>query len=225
MAQKRFLDYKEEDSTFILNQMYLGILNPGLYRGFEARLNPGTTLELHHIDTGIRKVAINGGISSMMGCFLTKQGVVVTDDSTIRLVIEPTTTSSRSDSIVANHSYSETKGGTSAHYTVIKGGAVLTSTQTLLGILRLPPNCNSLTTTGVIYEKAKPPEFGGNSGRYAERGDLTGSISDAIGTKQNKFEGLNRYLNVGPANSDPKNYVQLKLINGVITEVLFKVNP
>ena len=118
MAQKRFWNWKDDDYTLDLNHRELGILESGLYRGFDRHSSSaGLNLVLHHGVNGIKKVKLDTTETNSMGVWMSKQGCVITEDANITIPISANTTSDpRIDLIVGTHQYSQTQGGLVATY-------------------------------------------------------------------------------------------------------------
>lgn len=170
MAQERFWNWKDDDSTFRLNWRDLIIIPYGLYGGFDADLNNGMTLTLQHNSAGLNKVKKDLSVTPDLGIWKSKQGVVVVEDSPIQLPISTGTGKPRIDLIVAEHEYIETTGGATAVYKVIQGTPapnptepVLTypTKQVILGRLRVPAYANNLL--GATYTKEPAPDFNGDN--------------------------------------------------------------
>lgn len=170
MAQQLLWSWTDDDSTFNLNRRDVGILEPGLYRGFDAQLAAGMTLNLVHTSNGARHVELDLDITQNIGVVLSNQGVVVKEDGPISLVVSPNNSANpRIDLIVMLHEYVEVAGGQPATYAIIQGTASATpvppfltdaARQVVLGKLYLPGNTTSLDADGVVYTKELPPMLG-----------------------------------------------------------------
>jgi len=165
-TQKRFWNWLDEDSTFDLSRWHIGLIDAGVYRGFDPYFN-NLQLLLQHTTTGAIRTKIDKTFSSNFGVLVTKQGVVVQEDAQIELTVVPSTTS-RIDLIVFEHEYKELQGGIPGIYKIIEGTAIgvvpdLTnpSIQIPIGELYLPDNCNNLSN-GAIFTKYKAPTFANN---------------------------------------------------------------
>lgn len=171
MAQERFWQWLDDDSTFRLNWRDLLILPYGLYRGFDNESpKSGWNLILgHSLSEG--KVDLNLNTSNKMGVWKTKQGVVITEDTSISLTVDPShATLKRIDLIVAEHQYIQTQGGTTAIYKVIKGvpgtnptvpSIMDPSKQVVLGELFIPNGAADISEC--TYTKSGIPDFNGDS--------------------------------------------------------------
>lgn len=190
MAQERFWNWRDDDLTFRLNHWLLGIHESGLYRGFDANLSPGLILELNHNVTGYKKISETKNESSDIGIYITPQGIVINEDESITLPIDLNNTSTdRYDLIVATHEYSRIEGGLSASYVVIKGDTAGnipivadSSTDIVLGILRMPANTSSLASAE--YLRSEVPDFSGVGDKYIRKyNGVLGSNLDAANFK------------------------------------------
>ncbi|WP_338761887.1 hypothetical protein WAF17_16465 [Bernardetia sp. ABR2-2B] len=173
MAQKRHIEYLSDDISFQFNEFLIGIIPPGLYRGFEFTPNSNLFLQLSHQNTGYSFPKKDGSISSTVGVVRSKQGVLVIEDAPISLQVSANTTSNpRIDLVVCEHKYEEIAGGLDAEYFLIEGtpntspvAPTLTNTnfQVVIGELYLPANTSTLDTTGVVYTRSSLPELGNNN--------------------------------------------------------------
>lgn len=165
--QKRFWNWKDDDLTAQINQWLLGVLESGLYRGFDSIITSGAlTLVLHHDTTGVNKVETDLS-SAKWGVILTKQGAVITENASITIPIDVSLgVHDRIDTIIVTHQYSDSIiGGTPALYSVIKGtpasnpvAASIPSPDitTVLGYLRV--TTDALTDLGSsVYTKEAIP--------------------------------------------------------------------
>lgn len=173
MAQKIYWSFKDDDSTFNLNRRFLGILDSGLYRGFDAALAAGLNLTLVHTVNGVTEVEINQSATIDVGVLISRQGVVIKETSAIVLPISAGhATLDRIDLIICEHQYVQVTGGQPAVYSVIQGvpsatpvAPALTSPnkQIILGTLFVPATTTNLNGAGVIYTKADNPFFAGDT--------------------------------------------------------------
>lgn len=194
MAQKRYFNYKDDDSTFDFNQSTVGIIDAGRYRGFEFDQLPGLSLNLIHTDaTGIVKVALDGVTETTYGLWVSRQGTIVTEDATIVLPIAAGDPSlPRIDLIVGQHKYDPIIGGAVAVYVVITGtpsatpsepALTIPTQQTIIGRLYVPASMTSLTDAGVTYTPAPVPDFGGDTTiAHTEREQIFTAIQTFSGT-------------------------------------------
>lgn len=169
MAQLRRWNYQDDDATWDLNQRENGIFPPGLYRGFDASLAAGMTLDLIQTVTGALQTDTDGITENQYGIWYTKQGTVVYEDATVSLPIDNGDGQDRIDLIVGQHQYVYSVGGAAATYVVIKGtpattpvapSLTLAPQQVILGQLYVPAGTTSLLDAGVVYTKASTPNFG-----------------------------------------------------------------
>lgn len=162
---KIYWNYKEEDSTLLLNQFLNGILPPGVYGGFDAVPFDGSMLLRLSQNNAVEEISI-AGTSKKIGVIKTKQGVIVAEDTQVELLIDPTTTLPRIDIITIQHQYQAVINASIPFYSIIKGTPALNpippsltipAYQMKIGELRLPANCNVLNTLGVEWLKELSP--------------------------------------------------------------------
>lgn len=185
MAQTRFLEYKQIVDSFKANIKYLGILEPGRYRGFDTLIPTGPlTFQLSHILTGITQANINLNLPTpKVGVIITKQGVIIQEDTDVPVVALSIdhnigNAAKRSDLVVLEYEYIESVGGSTAIYSIIKGQMgfnnppALTNPQTqiIIGILEIPAGADNLT--GVIWKKSSVPSLGNDSIAKLKEGNL-----------------------------------------------------
>lgn len=212
--QKRFWNWQDEDSTLDLNNWLNGIIDSGLYRGFDPE-KQGMTLVLAHQLTGATRTKSDKTTQDKFGVVISKQGVVVNQLEPIRFEIEPTTALKRVDVVVMEHEYKELVGGIEATYKVIKdggeNGSGLTSpnTQVILGYLHLPPNCNDLANA--TYVKAKTPTL---ANRYDFVEKEGGMIITDLNAAGNTIVNLKAPINNNDAAT--KLYVDTKVVEAIV---------
>jgi len=218
MSQRRFWNFRDDDLTKDINRWLLGIIEPGLYRGFDPVLNPGMSLRLNHTVSGVSKaVDADENVVPNYGVFVTRQGVIVHDDTVLDLDIDVTGAFTRTDAIIYTHKYTEIEGGETGLYSLLKGadngGAPLLinpETQTILGYIYLPANTNSLDSVGVIYSKFTAPTFADQAlPIYRENGFF---IND-LNARTNRILNLKSPSNLNDAAN--KFYVDQAIANNV----------
>lgn len=189
--QTRSFEYKDDDLTTLLDKHKLGMIDYGLYRGFDALLQTDTmTLSLYHTVNGYSFTNESGVAMSNVGLIVSKQGVKITETAAVTVDIPVNNYAvPRNDLIVMEHVYTYTKGGTPASYKCIVGDQsgnlpALTNPkfQIVLGTLTVPANATNLRTS--TYKKAAVPNFAGkDSGAVTLTGDQA-PISGAKGFDQ-----------------------------------------
>lgn len=171
MAQQRYINYKDTNSSYDINQRWVGIVDKGRYRGFEANLGLGMILTLDHtLGSGIEKVNFGGLSAATYGLWVTTQGTVVTESAAINLPIAAADpTNPRIDIIVGQHNYQSIIGGSIATYVVITGtpaaspvapALTLPFQQVVLGTLYVPAAIVNLSAA--TYTPATVPNYGGD---------------------------------------------------------------
>ena len=189
MAQRIFWNWQDEDSTFDLSRWLVGIVESGLYRGFDPDVFDDTMqLKLIHSPSGAFRTNIDRTLAQQFGVVITKQGCIVQEDSAVFLEVEPST-AARQDLVVLEHEYKEIAGGINATIKIIKGENTTTpvltnpNIQVVLGYLKLPANCTKLSDEGVEYVKAKAPYFANNASFIEKENGFFLSSLDARGNK------------------------------------------
>lgn len=215
--QRKFWNWRDDDLTVDINRWLSGLIESGLYRGFDPILQASMSLKLNHNTTGALRVDDQENWVQKFGVIATKQGVIVQDDTEIILSIDTTGSSGRKDLIVLNHKYTEIEGGEMAIYSVIKGTATEfpnlpnEETQTIIGYLTLPVNCTALNQTGVIYRRAPQPRFANHAEFIEKRNGFFLTNLDAR---------LNRLINMANPNDDQdaatKYYVDQAILNNIV---------
>jgi len=175
MAQQRYFNYKENDSTDFFNRHLLGILPYGLYAGFDAvNLRNNLSLELEHSVTGLTEVDVAGNRTVKLGILRTQQGVVIKEDAPVTVGIAANSAGNpRLDTIVVEHEYEdEVEGGSQAIYRVIQGVKAVTplpatlpypERQMVIGYLFVPGGMAALNEPGVIYTRVNTPTLGNDT--------------------------------------------------------------
>jgi hypothetical protein len=163
MSQIRYLNYKEDDATWLLNSRWVGILEPAVYRGYDFVTRAANLLlVLEHGPTGIQPTAQDlSQTGRVRGVLLTKQGTIIMEDEPIQLEIQPGHFSlPRVDLVVCIHQHVQAKGGTVASYRVLvgvpgQGPPALTQPgkQTIVGRLDVPAGAVDMRNTGIIWTK------------------------------------------------------------------------
>jgi hypothetical protein len=193
--QTRFWNFEDNDSTFLLNQRLVGIIDAGVYRGYDpAPFQADRTLRLFHNITGADQVWLDL-ITAKVGVLVTRQGVIIKEDTVIELPIELGSSLPRKDLIVCEHSYLEETGGRQALYSVIRGTPAenpiepnfTKSTQQIrLGSILVPAGMQILTDEGVVYDKEIMPNFASN-----------GKLDEAIAQLVHDYESQITTLQIG----------------------------
>lgn len=194
--QKRLFNYKEDDSTFLLNQITSGVIPSGVYFGFDANLDNTLVLKLIHSTSGISEIDIDLN-ESIVGLIKSKQGTIIKEDNTIEFPIDAGDVLPRIDLIVCSHSFSEIVGGSQALYSVLKGIPAISpvkptltnvNEQIEIGSLYVPANMLLLNGAGVIYTKADQPQFANNTIRILnclQKNENLNDLASKIIARQN----------------------------------------
>lgn len=243
MAQRIFFNWKDDDLSDDLNRRTLGLIDAGLYRGFDRDVIAGMNLQLIHSVTGGDAVDLTLTPETRFGLVVTKQGGIVRDDTTIILPINPNSSGNpRIDIIYLEHEYLQIVGGLAASYGVIQGTPAATpvppalinvNKQVILGYLFIPDGTTDLSDPTVIYTKADPPAFAGAQNlMYLDKEQtstvhkffsslggifqtaLYGAIDPVSGTLDCSIRS--NYYEIPPVNSTEKLIVSLNLpVDGI----------
>lgn len=170
MAQERFWNWQDDDSTGRMNQRDLILIPQGLYSGFDAALAAGLTLNLVHTVDNKKKRKNDLSLSNALGIWKSQQGCIIVEDAAINLTVAAgNATHPRIDLIVGRHKYIATVGGSLATYSIVQGTPAanpvapslpVPDEQVILGTLYVPANMTNLNGTGVVYTKSVAPDFG-----------------------------------------------------------------
>lgn len=206
MAQKRYFNFQENDSTQLLNESVLAIAEPGRYHGFDAFQDRGDmVLNLNHSITGLTYTSYPAdptdptavlSSSNMTSAIMSTMGVFIYEDAPIVLAIsENLSADPRIDIVVMEHRYIEVTGGVSAVYKVIQGSPSATPAkpaltkpleQVELGTLFLPANTTRINSAdGVVWNPSLIPEIGALNLRA-----LIGDVNDTITDIQNDITNI-----------------------------------
>jgi len=230
--QDRRWNYKDDDATALFNRCFTGIIPWGLYHGFDFVPASDLNLQLNHQTTGFTDVDKDGEASAKMGCFITKQGIVIKQDDslTIGSIAPGNGINPRIDIVIAEHQYVLVVGGQQALYSIIQGtpaaspvAPALTdpNKQIILGYLYMPAAATALDDTGVTYTRAGRKEFGlinfaaneiavtDTDGNLTTSPSLTSNLSGLTGNVQGQINSLNTALGT-----------KQDIITGAITTVL-----
>ena len=169
MSQKRYWNYKDDDSTFALNFKDLLLAPAGRYKGFTKGISTGLTLSLL-VGSGTVRVDEAKAFTDGVSMWKTLQGGIIEEDATVDVTIESNAANNlpRIDIIVGEHEYNAVAGGQVAIYKAIAGTPNLSpsapaltddKTQVILGELYLPGYADSVSYTGVVYTIAEAPQF------------------------------------------------------------------
>lgn len=178
MAQERWWNWLDDDSTFRMNWRDLVIIPYGLYAGFDKSNNTDMRLILEHTKDGKTKVDKQLKTSPAMGIWKSKQGVIITEVEPVILNISTGHPNApRIDLIVGEHQYVEAEGGQIALYKVIQGrpsakpvkpDLTEPNKQVELGWVYVPAGATSMTQ--IEWHKAeKPNAFDDNSVMHSHK--------------------------------------------------------
>ena len=167
MTQKRFHSFEASLDSFSESLRFLGVLEPGVYRGFDRATFSGTAMTLLHDGTGVSQTNIaTDSVDENVAVLITKQGMVIQEDASIGpLTVDNNVGNSqaRTDYVIMEHAYAQTEGGATAVYSIIKGpvesatepSLTNENTQVLIGKLVIPAGAADHTTTSFIRSRNK----------------------------------------------------------------------
>lgn len=230
MSQKRFINYKGPITSFEANEKYTGILEPTVYRGFDAIQNQtGLTFTLSHALTGEYFTGKDQNLTPPRGVWVTRQGIVVKEDG----VIEFTTTAHvgllpRFDLLVGEHEYDElSSGGLPATYKVLTG---TTSAPPLPSENQTPIGVLTVNSNGTLqYTRVRTPQLGGKfaailneDNRFTHRVSLNHATANVVSTDY-QLEDRATILALGTANTyrvtNPTGFLDLVVEEPAGTEI------
>ena len=163
MTQVRYFDYSTPQTGWTDAQQFLGVLQPGRYKGFDAitAVN-GTTISVTHSNSrALISPNIAQANSNNTGVWLTNQGVVIKEDATISGLSNASMDNTggankRIFAVYGQHQYAALPGGTVASYGIKAGGTDgsypvldIPKTQVPLLYIHIPAGQNA--TGGGVY--------------------------------------------------------------------------
>lgn len=143
-------------------QRWVGLLEPGVYRGFDSYSFNGTTVTLSHTQTGIEKTNKTGdGKSNKTAIILTPQGSVIHEDAAVELVVSTNSggANDRIDYVVGTHTYQNSSIGVDMVFSILQGPGdgsepVVSDVynDVIIGKLIIPAGATDHTSTQYIRE-------------------------------------------------------------------------
>lgn len=123
MGQKRYHNHEQALESLHENNRLQNLAPGGVYAGFD-RIEPvvGTSIKFKHDITGIRRLNADGTADEgPFGIVVSRQGVVIEDDTEFPLTVPFTTALKRIDLIVAQHTHLDSAGGSSMTISRVQG--------------------------------------------------------------------------------------------------------
>lgn len=168
MAQKRFHNFQRPVDSDQENKRLLGILQPGLYRGFDNFTNATLNASIRHVVTGIIQTASdNATQSAPMGVWYSPLGVEIDEDAAIALSFDTNGANAfeRIDLVYGEHQWLAAAGGQAAVYGIVKGAVggpvkpVLANPkyQVVIGYMHIPASAANLNAA--TWERALVPNI------------------------------------------------------------------
>lgn len=205
MAQQRLRDYQSPLGSFLHNIINLGIHAPGRFAGFDSLIVAGQLqFNLAHNASGVNTLDVAGNPYGPLGIVMSNQGEILVEDAPIAGLLIDTNAGNnnyRTDYVVLNHQYIQLANPAAANYSVVKGSLasntppLLSAFQTLIGVIIMPPQAPSISTTGVSYTKVRCPDSGDS--------------------KDARLDTFNQYKTVNIGNVDPGNYSAPALVDSL----------
>lgn len=177
MAQKLYTAYSDKLLSYENNVQWVGIFEPGLYRGFDSLVPASVSdtkinLSLNHLLSGIALSSKTPGtFNPKSGVVITPQGFKIHFDEALPISVDKNTGNSfdRYDALILEHFYTAAAGGQPAEIQVIKdvgknykqSNLPQPANQILLGIIRLKPEANE--GSKVSWRKIKRPHLSNNA--------------------------------------------------------------
>lgn len=181
MAQTRQVTYNKPLVAFDRNQRLLGLLPPGVYKGFNNKnSNSGNNITIDHDGDAFRKTElIVTSETTNLGLVQTKQGVIVQEDTNITVSVDfGDLAQARYDILVCDHTFAEVAGGAIATYSVVKGalGAGIPALsnptrQTPIGYFYLPAG-NATDHSTTVWVRYDAPSLGGRGIKLKSTGEV-----------------------------------------------------
>ena len=233
--QEKIFSYKADDSTYMLNKKLLGIITPGLYRGFDVVSLPNDlNLSLVHTATGSLEYDSDQAMTARtFGIVQSKQGVTIKEDAIVSLPITATAAEPRVDLIVMEHKYEFVTGGYNAVYKVLQGTPsatpqppVLTDekTQVILGQIYMPANCSALNQSGVVWTRSETPYYADDNRWQAQIDQVNQDLNTVNTNLTNQINTVQSNLNsVESSLTNDINTVQSNL-NSVESSLTNQIN-
>lgn len=172
MAQKRYFEFLDDDKTFDINSLNVGIIPKGIYAGYDVaakklrRSDVGQPdsyyLELSHTDTAVSEIDAQGDTLAPFSVLMTGQGVKITENAVVEIDFSSMpTTGTRYDYVICEHDYIPSAGGQQAVYSMIEGD----ETNNLTEI----PNSENKVIVGIVkigvsglieWKRSEVPQLG-----------------------------------------------------------------
>jgi hypothetical protein len=160
MGQERNWNFRDDDLTKRLNQWLMGVVYSGRFTGFDKDVSTaGTTLVLSHDVTGYSYNDGDNNPKPKVGVLISNSGVVIKEDSSISVTIQPNNTATdRVDTVYMSHRYLDgSVGGEQATYGVRQGaiGVLNDVIEIPVGYFTMPAGVTD--TANGRWQPEKPP--------------------------------------------------------------------
>lgn len=154
MARVRYFNYRDPDSTFLLNNQYRGILRAGVYLGYNVVPGSGD------LDLSIDMDTDPDNTGSMLSKLITHDGVVVEEDANlvdVATVSAGDSTYDRIDYLVCQYTYNAGSPANDVSYLVVEGTPsatpvppALTDDQIPLAEIHVAANATEVTSDDIF---------------------------------------------------------------------------
>lgn len=193
MAEKQFITYKADITSFEAREAMLGVLSPGRYRGYSDISSGGTPaagiipIHLNHTTTGVQKGthANPPALSDKTGIVITPQGTIIHNtDIDIDIGIDEGITSTRIDLIYVEHEYYDVQGANPSIMGVQKGtpgGGIPTLSKPAeqVAIIKVTISSTATVFGDLVFEALSPALLGD----YDIDGEIQDIITSVIGDR------------------------------------------
>lgn len=172
MAQFILWNWMDDDSTKNLNHRFQGIIEPGVYRGYDVTLNDPVNIILRRNLTGANITLFDSPDFTVekRSVLFTKQGVVIQENDDIELPFTANASGNpRIDLIICEHEYVDVQDGSIALYSIITGTPSATpvppsigsnpQVKTVIGQLYVPAGTTDANDAGLVYTASLVPPF------------------------------------------------------------------
>lgn len=161
MTQRRAMEYLQDDTTDALNRWNLGIINSGVYRGYNLDKTGGALVLKLVQTTGVVEVDKDEAATTASGCVVTKYGTRIKEDGALTIGLTANATANyRIDTVWYDHERVETAGGAAASFGITNGVAGATpapaalanpTRKVVIGYVIIPPNFSDIAVDPVEW--------------------------------------------------------------------------
>lgn len=205
--QKIHLQYKDDDSTYMLNNLLTGIITAGVYRGYALA---GVTERTLQLEGDAYEVSEDSVVRDKVSILRTPQGCMVKETEAVSVTLDANTNSvTRVDLIYCEHKYTEVQGGTEAVYKIKSGTEsdipTITDarTQVPIALVSVPSNWTG-GADRLEYKRFPTPDFADDKTvPHTNRKNVFNEEQTFTGTKKQIADCT---VSAGVMSSDKKGY-------------------